>query len=136
MGIRSKVTRHKGMGHKEDIMGRRGCMGSRRGSIWMIGGEGMWGLQRRCVRVWRVVVVWMLVCYFKAVRERMGFGAWMGKERSYEGRFEAGRMFEGEEFIHRWMDGWKGIAGLVLYFTTPKERRIRVGVVSNHSTWL
>jgi hypothetical protein len=53
---------------REDIMARRGCMDSLRDSIWIIGGEGIWGLRRLCVRVWRVVVVWMLVCCFRAVQ--------------------------------------------------------------------
>lgn len=54
------------MDHREDIiMGdmRRGM--DRRDSIWMIDGEAVVGLRRHCWLVWRVVVVWMLVCCFK-----------------------------------------------------------------------
>jgi len=52
---------------KEDIITvdmRRGM--DLKDSTWMIGGVGVRGSWRRCWLVWRVVVVWMLVCCFNA----------------------------------------------------------------------
>ena len=77
---------------REDIMGREGMEGM--GNKCMEGDMGMgvghrdnmWdssgrvrGLRRRCWRVWRVVVVWMLVCCFKRGMGREGIG-WVRKD--------------------------------------------------------
>jgi hypothetical protein len=49
-------------------------------------------------------------------------------ERSYEGKSEAGRMFEGEVFIHGWMDGR---VGLDLFLTQlGRERWIGLDIAS------
>jgi len=48
----------------QDIIRSRDRMG-RQGVIMMIDGVDQMGSWRRCWRVWRVVVVWMLVCCFK-----------------------------------------------------------------------
>jgi hypothetical protein len=69
------------------------------------------------VRVWRVVAAWMLVCCFKAARGEI-----------IRGKFEAEWMFEGEVFIHRWMDGrMDGRVGLDLFLTQPGMGR-RIGL--------
>jgi hypothetical protein len=47
------------------IMGDMRLVMDLRVSIWMIGGAAAAGLWRRCWRVWRAAVAWMLVCYSK-----------------------------------------------------------------------
>jgi len=65
-GDRERMDRREGMGHRVVIiMGGMHRVMDHRDSIWMIGGVGLVGLWRRCWRVWRVVVVWMLVYCFR-----------------------------------------------------------------------
>lgn len=45
----------------------------RRASIWMIGGEGVWGSWRRFWRVWRAVVVWIVCCFRRTSGSADGF---------------------------------------------------------------
>jgi hypothetical protein len=77
---------------KEDTTDRKGSPGiihsrdrmDRREDIMMIDGEGVRGLWRQCWLVWRVVVVWMLVCCFKALG---GTGRMVRMETHTKSRF-------------------------------------------------
>ncbi|KAF8846872.1 hypothetical protein BDZ45DRAFT_370467 [Acephala macrosclerotiorum] len=86
------------MGHKEvtdpkeDIIMEGMHLGmDRRDSIWMIGGVGVRGLWRLCWLVWRVVVVWMLVCCSRCSRLWGLGGEWVkqgGKDIKWRGQLE------------------------------------------------
>lgn len=58
----------RAMGHQDSPGTIRKDRGTgRREAIMMTGGVDQVGLWRRCWLVWRVVVVWMLVCCFKGL---------------------------------------------------------------------
>ena len=86
-------------------------MGLREGIMTIGGGwEGMRGLWRPCWRVWRVVVVWMLVLCFESKHaseleawERCeGKGSSVAREREGGWKLMGGREASGEIWVGLW----------------------------------